>query len=170
MNKKILVLVFTVLLALTFSVTAFAAENEASDLGNYIEQKIVPVVIGVATALIGLFATLRQIFKALSELKGTKEALSKAQNEIKEQSNAELLQMKKKYDEILAVASKISTQGEQIKALALGIDTVKSQISNLSEIAYLGFSENQELVRSGKSREIAILSGKNQIKENEYEE
>ena len=170
MNKKILVLLFVVLLALVFSVTVFAAGNEASDLGNYIEQKIVPVVIGVATALIGLFATLRRIFKALSELKGTKEALSKAQNEIKEQSNAELLQMKKKYDEILAVASKISTQGEQIKALALGIDAVKSQISNLSEIAYLGFSENQELVRSGKSREIAILSGKNQIKENEYEE
>lgn len=163
-----------VMLLLVFAMCALmlsscAAELDAQGIKDYFEQKIIPIIAGALTALIALFASLKSIIKTLKELKSARDELGATQKEIEKISARELGEIKQKYDEISASTKQIATQGQEITEIAKSVGLLREQISRLSEIAYLGFSQDGELVRSGKSKTIAILSEQNQISEAENE-
>ena len=163
--KKILILLFILLFTFSLALVSFAtdvAENENSELQNYVEEKIVPVIIGVATSIVALLSTLKGVFNALRGLKESKDTFDKEQAKIKENSKKELEQIKRKYDEIKVAVECVPLISEEIKALCNKTSILSQEIAGLSKIASLGFSKESELVREGKSREIVRLANKNE--------
>ena len=165
--KKILTFIFIMLLVLALTTVAMASELETpndkgEELKAYIEEKIVPIIMGVATSIIALLGTLKGVFNALRGLKESKDTFDREQAKITENSKRELEEIKAKYNEIKLLVvdvPKLSTQIEELKAKS---STLATEISNLSKIASLGFSENSQLVKDGKSREIVRLANKNE--------
>ncbi len=169
--KKLLI--FLLILAFALSLTlVISAEEATQDTGEeirtYVEEKIVPILMGVATSIIALLGTLKGVFNALKGLKESKATFDKEQAKIKENSKRELEEIKKKYEEIKTLVSCVPQLDMQIKELNKGSALLASEVANLSEIASLGFSESYELVKSGKAREIVLLANENrELIENE---
>lgn len=163
--KKILILLFILLIAFSFATVSVANEieqNEDEKIREYVEEKIVPVLMGVATSIIALLGTLKGVFNALKGLKESKDTFDKEQAKIKENSKKELLEIKQKYDEIKTTVECVPLINEQIKELNKQATVLSQEIASLSKITSLGFSKESELVREGKSREIVRLATKNE--------
>ena len=137
-------------------------ENSNEELRAYIEEKIVPILMGVATSIIALLGTLKGVFNALKGLRESKEIFDKEQAKIKESSKRELLEIKKKYDEIKTAIEGVPLINEQIKELRDQAAVLSQEIAGLSKITSLGFSKESELVREGKARKIVRLAEKNE--------
>ena len=167
--KRLLILIFTlcVALLLVFSASAEEMEQEGNgeELKAYIEEKIVPVVVGVITSVVALIGTLKSLFSVLKELKTAKSNFEKIAAQNTEDTKKESLALRKDYDAIK----------ESIKDVPLFIDIIKSQnekIENLekavavsTEILSLAYSANSELVRTGKAKEMNRLLDKLGVKE-----
>lgn len=137
-------------------------EKEKDELRVYIEEKIVPILMGVATSIIALLSTLKGVFNALKGLKESKDTFDKEQASIKENSKRELAEIKSKYEEIKATVECVPLINEEIKELRKQAIVLSQEIAGLSKITSLGFSKESELVREGKSREIVRLATKNE--------
>ncbi len=163
--KKILILMFTMLLIFSFATVAFAKDVEqdtGEEIRVYVEEKIVPILMGVATSVIALLGTLKSVFSALKGLKESKAAFDKEQASIKENSKKELEEIKQKYDEIKASVENVPLLDTQLRELNKQASVLSLEIANLSKIASIGFSMDSELVKEGKSREIVRLASKNE--------
>lgn len=170
--KRLLIFLLILAFTLSFAPVISAEEIEQNDKGEeirtYVEEKIVPILMGVATSIIALLGTLKGVFNALKGLKESKATFDKEQAKIKENSKRELEEIKKKYEEIKTLVSCVPQLDMQIKELNKGSALLASEVANLSEIASLGFSESYELVKSGKAREIVLLANENrELIENE---
>ncbi len=161
--KKGLTLIFALLLAFALSLSVFASDVGAQELKIYLEEKIIPVIVGVVTSLIALIGTLKSIFSALKQLKTAKEGFDKTQKEIKTTTSTELKQINKKYEELQESIKTVPQLEEHLLELSSQVGMLISQMSNLSQLTAIGFCENTELVSSGKGREIALLASKNQV-------
>ena len=162
--KKLLILIFTMLLLFSLAIISFASEieNDSNEIGEYVEEKIVPILMGVATSIIALLGTLKGVFNALKGLRESKDTFDKEQIKIKENSKKELLEIKKRYDEIKATVEGVPLINAQITELTRQANLLALEIAGLSKITSLGFSKESELVRDGKSREIVRLADKNE--------
>ena len=158
--KKLLFTVFALLMCLCLGLACFAESNEAQgglsgtpttetsevDIKAYIQEKIVPIVVGVITSIVALITTLYKIGASLKALSGTRETLD--------------ADAKKRE---AAVAS-LGEQVEQIKAsikdvpsLEKSIEELSALCSTIAEILSLGFSANEEIIKSGKGKKMSIL-------------
>ena len=158
--KKILFIMFALALCLCLGLACFAEGNEAQggssatpttetsniDIKAYIQEKIVPIVVGVATSIVALITTLYKIGASLKALSGTRETLD--------------ADAKKRE---AAVAS-LGEQVEQIKAsikdvpsLEKSIEELSALCSTIAEILSLGFSANEEIIKSGKGKKMSAL-------------
>ena len=160
--KKILFVMFALLLCLSLGLACFAESGEAQggssgtststtetsevDIKAYIQEKIVPIVVGVATSIVALITTLYKIGASLKALSGTKDTLAKEAKKRDEASQA------------------LSEQVEQIKASIKDVPSLEKSIEELSvlcstiaEILSLGFSANEEIIKSGKGKKMSIL-------------
>lgn len=136
-------------------------ELENDKLREYIEEKIVPVLMGVITSVVALLSTLKGIFSSLKGLKESKENFDKDREKIKEESKKELEKISQKYEEIKTEVGKVCLLLPEIEKLKGQSEILSKEIANLSEIASLGFSQNQELVKEGNARKIVVLAEKN---------
>ena len=127
----------------------------------YIEEQILPIIVGVATSIIALLSTLKGIFSALKSLKESKEQFDTDREKIKSESQAEMKKITEKYNEIKEEIKLACQIGDGLCDLKRKTEILAEEIANLSKIASLGFSESKELVSEGKQREIVILAGKN---------
>ena len=160
--KKILFVMFALLLCLSLGLACFAESGEIQngssetptsttetsevDIKAYIQEKIVPIVVGVATSIVALITTLYKIGASLKALSGTKDTLAKEAKKRDEASQA------------------LSEQVEQIKASIKDVPNLEKSIAELSalcgtmaEILSLGFSANEEIIKSGKGKKMSIL-------------
>ena len=158
--KKLLFIMFALALCLCLSTACFAESNEIQggssatpttetsevDIKAYIQEKIVPIVVGVITSIVALITTLYKIGTSLKALSGTRETLD--------------ADAKKRE---VAVAS-LGEQVEQIKASIKDVPSLEKSIEELSalcntiaEILSLGFSANEEIIKSGKGKKMSIL-------------
>lgn len=162
--KKSLTLIFILALVLIMSLSVFAGDAySGQELKSYLEEKIIPIIVGVVTSLVALIGTLKSIFSALKQLKSTKESFDLAQTEIKESTKSQLGQISQKYEELRESIKGVPELEKHILELSTQVSTLISQISNLSQLTAIGFCESAELVSSGKGREIALLASKNQV-------
>ena len=161
--KKVLVLLFTLLLIVSF-ITVVSAENEENSNGDelraYIEEKIVPVIVGVITSVVALLGTLKGLFSALKELKNAKsdyEAKSKASAEdAKKVSNG----LKADYNAIKDSVKDVPQLIEVCKKQEEKIENLENTVIVVSKMLYLAYSANSELVRTGKAKEMNRLLDK----------
>ena len=160
--KKLLFTVFALLMCLCLGLACFAKSDEIQgessgtptpttetsevDIKAYIQEKIVPIVVGVVTSIVALITTLYKIGASLKALSGTRETLD--------------ADAKKRE---AAVAS-LGEQVEQIKAsikdvpsLEKSIEELSALCSTIAEILSLGFSANEEIIKSGKGKRMSIL-------------
>lgn len=140
---------------------SYSSEAANDPLKEYVEEKIVPVLMGVITSAVALLSTLKGIFSALKGLKESKEDFQKERELIKESSKRELEKFAQKYEELKELVENVCVVTPQIENLKKKTEVLSMEIANLSEIASLGFCQNQELVKEGHARKIVILSEKN---------
>ena len=160
--KKALFLMFAVIMIAMLAATSYATDIPSNEmLKEQIEEKIMPVVVGVMTSIIALLSTLRGIFSALKSLKDTREQLESEREKIKESSIREIEKITEKYSEIKTEIKAVLQISEGLKELKERTEILSKEIANLSEIAALGFSKDKELVLEGASREIVILAKEN---------
>lgn len=160
--KKALFLMFAVIMIAMLAATSYATDIPSNEmLKEQIEEKIMPVVVGVMTSIIALLSTLRGIFSALKSLKDTREQLESEREKIKESSIREIEKITEKYSEIKSEIKAVLQVSEGLKELKERTEILSKEIANLSEIAALGFSKDKDLVLEGASREIVILAKEN---------
>ena len=121
--KKLLFLFFALMLCIFLCFTCLATSEEGEteqksevDIKAYIQEKIVPIVVGVATSIVALITTLYKIGASLKALSGTRETLD--------------ADAKKRE---AAVAS-LGEQVEQIKASIKDVPSLEKSIEELSAL------------------------------------
>ena len=160
--KKALFLTFVIIMIAMLAATSYATDITSNEmLKEQIEEKIMPVVVGVMTSIIALLSTLKGIFSALKSLKDTKEQLESEREKIKESSIRELEKITEKYNEIKTEIKGVLQVSKGLCELKEKTEILSKEIANLSEIASIGFCKDKSLVLEGASREIVILADKN---------
>ena len=175
--KKVLILMLVIAIALSLAFVVSAAENEAisnneaisrGNLKSYIEDRVIPIIIGVVTSVVALLGTLKGVMTALKGLKESKAAFDKEQAVIKENSKRELENIAKRYKELEAYLKYVPDLDIRLTILTKQIKGLEREISNLSEMTVIGLSDRKELVMDGKMREIVRIANKNkEMAENE---
>lgn len=138
-------------------------------LKDYIEEKILPIIVGVVTSIIALLSTLRGIFSSLKSLKASKENFEREQEKIKESSRTELEKITERYNEIKSEIKSVVQIKDGLCELKEKTEILSREIENLSQIAALGFCKDKDLVLEGASREIVILAKENKELNNREE-
>ena len=189
--KKTLFLLFTLTIMVLLAVGVYAQENGSDKISvvsdqeveqsptsyplhptsfkTYIEEKILPIIVGVVTSIIALLSTLRGIFSSLKSLKASKENFEREQEKIKESSRAELEKITEKYNEIKSEIKSVVQIKDGLCELKEKTEILSKEIENLSQIAALGFCKDKDLVLEGASREIVILAKENKELNNREE-
>ncbi len=124
--------------------------NEDVNLKEYITERILPVIIGVATSSFGFVAVLGTISRSLKSLKDTKEAFSKEAKDRQENFDKATELLRAKADELEALVHDVPLLKEHLNELA-------QEEELLAEILTLGFSANADIIKSGKGKKMAIL-------------
>ena len=141
--KKILFICFVLVLCVCFCTACFAQEqDEETDIKSYIQEKIVPVAVGVLTAVIAFVATLYKIASVLKSLKEAGRAIDsegKIREELKEQ------------------AQELKAGLGEVPALAQRLEELREQVAVLSEILTLGFCSSKEVIESGRGKRMTVL-------------
>ena len=130
---------------------------EKSELKEYLEERILPVIIGVLTAVSALCATLFKIRRSLLKIKEARDDFkseAKARDEsFKRQS--ELLRVKS--EELSNIALEIPKLKEQICELEKSTGKVILECGYISQMISLGFGESKDVIKSGSGSKISRL-------------
>ena len=126
------------------------SEGEERDLKEYITDKILPVIIGVATSSFGFVAVLGTISRTLKSLKDTKESFSSEAKKRQEAFDEATELLRAKADELEALVHDVPQLTDKLKEL-------REENELLAEILTLGFSANTEIIKSGKGKRMAML-------------
>lgn len=149
--KKTVIVLLAAVISFSFAQTSFANEMDAnSQIQTYISEKIVPVVVGVLTAVIALITALGSIAKNLNALKDTKEVFC---NESREREKA----FDKNAKLLCENAQRLEDTVKDLPQIKEKVDILNEECKTLAQILSLGFSANKEVVKSGKGREMAYL-------------
>ena len=185
--KRLLLLLFILIFACSLILVASANETEQSSndaassndveqssndepasytlhptpLKEYIEEKILPVIVGVITSIIALLSTLKGVFSALKGLKDSKAVFDKEQEKIRRESARELEKITERYGEIKRELEGMYKLSPQIEAVDKRTMLLTKEIANLSKIVSLGYTSDKELIKDGKARESIVLANKN---------
>ena len=141
--KKVLFICFVLVLCVCLGTVCFAQEQgEETDIKSYIQEKIVPVAVGVLTAVIAFVATLYKIASVLKSLKEAGRAIDsegKIREELKEQ------------------AEELKAGLGEVPVLAQRLEELREQVAVLSEILTLGFCSSKEVIESGRGKRMTTL-------------
>ena len=158
--KKVLFICFALVLCVCMGISCLAEEINADtsstasgspsptgegaevNIKEYIQEKIVPVAVGVLTAVIAFAATLYKIASVLKSLKEAGRAID-TEGKIRKELKAQAQELKEGLSEVPALAKRL--------------EELQKQVATLSEILTLGFCANEEIIRSGKGKKMAVL-------------
>ena len=138
--KRILFICFVLMLCLCMSISCLAQDvgEGKTDIKGYIQERIVPVVVGVLTSLIALGTMLFKITSTLKSLKSTRDTF-----EGEARLRAELAR------ELKAEAQKLQEAVKDVPELKACVEGLAQECRLNSEILSLGFSANGEIIKSG---------------------
>ena len=170
--KRIITLIFCVLLIFSLPCAIFAQSNEVGEIAEsegpesktesgeeteekeelsvYIKEKIAPIVVGVATSVIALLGAIGSIRKALFSLKDTKEVLMLAQSTF----NDELEKIRNEIKGVPELKDKFENLSEDISSIT-------EELKTIMEILALAYSSDEKLVKCGKASKMYKLLGMN---------
>ena len=135
------------------------SEEEIFDFKVYVQEKIVPIVIGVLTAASALIASLASISRSLGKIKDARDEFKKEAKErekaFKEQS--ELL--KSKANELIKIASELPKLKSEISSLQENSEKLILECTYISKMISLGFGEDKNVIKSGNGEKIKRLEG-----------
>lgn len=177
--KKVITILMILVLCFSFAVIASAEKTENGgwekenseqnsnneELRAYIEEKIVPVVVGVITSVVALIGTLKSLFSVLKELKTAKSNFEKIAAQNTEDTKKESLALRKDYDAIKESIKDVPELLKVIEKQDTKIEELKGALIVTTEILSLAYSANSELVRTGKAKEMNRLLDKLGVKE-----
>ena len=168
MKRRLIFISLVLLMTLVLTLSASAQEiSKQDELLTYVEEKIVPVIVGVITSAMALIGTLKGILKALKNLEGAKNSFDEVNKELTANTKKELESISEKYESFKERIKDVPLLDEKICELGGRVDELILQINRLSKITSLGFLQNEELVKSGAGREIAILAQEGEADKNE---
>lgn len=133
--------------------------TEELDFKTYIQEKIIPVVIGVLTASSALIATLASISRSLGKIKDAREDFKKEAGKREESFKAQSELLKTKAEELLKIASELPKLKSEIGSLQKNTEKLILECSYISKMISLGFGESKEVVKSGSGAKISRLEG-----------
>ena len=136
-------------------------ENEyisrGKEIGIYIKEKILPVVVGVLTSVSALLATLLAIKRALSSIGETKDTFKKEAKERDTRFNEQSEYLKKKTDEIEKTLELIPVLEAEVSRIEESTKALITECTYLGKMISLGFSQNKEVISSGNGKKINRL-------------
>ena len=127
------------------------------EIGIYIKEKILPVVVGVLTSVSALLATLVAIKRSLGAIGQTKDDFKKEakrrDENFKEQSEY-LNEKAKEIERTLALVPQLSSE---ITKLEKDTASLIKECTYLSKMITLGFSQSEDVISSGNGEKIKRL-------------
>lgn len=137
------------------------AEATNSDgIKEYLKEKILPVIVGVLTAMCALLATLSKIKKAMCDLGTSREEIKKEAQlrDLSFKEKSEYIQAR--IDEVNEALKDVPEVQVQLAALKKDAELLLQEMKAFCEILTLGFSANAEIIRSGKGKQMSQLLAK----------
>lgn len=177
--KKVLLILFILVMILALGMVAYGVENQeinqttsleemavddihkSDSLKAYVEEKIIPILIGISASVIAFLSTLKGVFSALKTLKETTQGYESDRIRYKEEMKKELECVREKYSQVHDDLKEACNLSGELKEMQSQIKTLSREIANVSEIACLGFSNDESLVKDGISRKISIIAEQN---------
>ena len=132
-------------------------DDKKSELKEYLEERILPVVIGVLTAVSALCATLFKIRRSLLKIKEARDDF-KSEAKVREESfekQSELLRVKS--EELSNIAFELPRLKEQISELEKSTGKIILECGYISQMISLGFGESKDVIKSGSGSKISRL-------------
>ena len=123
-------------------------------------ESLLPIHV-VGASVIAFLSTLKGVFSALKSLKDTKESYESDRTRYKEEMKKELTSVREKYSQVHEALKEACNLSTELKEMQSQIKTLSREIANVSEIAYLGFSNDENLVKDGISRKISLIAEQN---------
>ncbi|MBO5312479.1 MAG: hypothetical protein J6B29_00800 [Clostridia bacterium] len=157
--KRLLVFISMITVLSLCLVTVRYAQDmgEGTEISNYLRDRVMPIVAGVLTSAIALISTLYSIGKSLKGLKGIKEELSAEAKSRRESLAGSTALLEGRTEEIKAILKDVPQLQGEIKELERGIEELREQSYILGEILSLGFSADEDIIKSGKGARMASL-------------
>ena len=161
----LMILIFAMSLVLVIGADEMTHDGNNDELRAYIEEKIVPVIIGVATSIVALLGTLKGILSALKELKKGRDDFKETSKQIKQSTESDSKMLRADYSAIKDSVKDVPELLGAIKRQDEKIEELKGIVVVATEILSLAYSANSELVRTGKAKEMNRLLNKLGTKE-----
>ncbi|MBP3495253.1 MAG: hypothetical protein J6K52_03515 [Clostridia bacterium] len=137
------------------------AEDERANseiIKEYLKEKIMPVIIGVLTAICALLATLGKIKRAMCDLGASREELKKEveSRDLSFKEKSEYIQAR--IDEVKNALKDVPTLKEDTMKLIKELSILKNECEALSKMLYLGFLQSKDVITSGAGKKIVQLA------------
>ncbi len=125
---------------------------------EYLKEKILPVIIGVLTALCALLATLGKIKKAMCDLGASREEIKKEveSRDLSFKEKSEYIQAR--INEVKEALKDVPTLRENAEELRDEVLILKSECEALGKMLYLGFLQSKDVITSGAGKKIVQLA------------
>ena len=136
-----------------------ALDETGFDLKTYVQEKIVPIVIGVLTAASALIASLASISRSLGKIKDARDEFKKEAAEREKTFKAQSELLKGKADELIKIASELPKLKGEILSLQESSEKLILECSYISKMISLGFGEDKNVIKSGSGAKIKRLEG-----------
>lgn len=153
-----LALIVTCLLLTVPVLGATETDSAAPSLTEYITDKIIPIVAGVATSLIALIGAIGKLRSSVSSLDSSSAVITKLKDEVGatlERMNGELNMGIRSIESTVADVPELKKSYEELR---LAYSELKHQNQLLMEAIALGFSSIPDAVECGGARKIAIIA------------
>ncbi|MBQ8392194.1 MAG: hypothetical protein IJX51_00325 [Clostridia bacterium] len=135
-------------------------EKGATDLKEYLMERIAPVAVGVLTSLVALASTVSRIRASLSSLDKSKEGLREIKETVDSTMTGVRAEMKKGMTKIEDTLSTVPQIAEDYRELKESYATLEKQSRELMEAVKTGFSSIPPVVENGTARKIAIIANR----------
>lgn len=138
-------------------ITTTEVVSKGKEIGIYIKEKILPVVVGVLTSVSALLATLVAIKRSLTSVSEAKDTFKREAKDREEQFKKESEYLTTKAEEIERTLSLVPQLQGEITALEKNTEKLIKECTYLGKMISLGFSQNEEVVASGNGKKISRL-------------
>ena len=125
-------------------------EGESFDFKGYIGEKIIPMLFGVVTGLIGLLGSVKIVKRAVGSLVNSSGSLLDASSKNKEEFDKEKREIKLQLDRIINEACDISQTRALIEELKRELSVVIKESHNMSRMIALTTLGDESKIKDGR--------------------
>lgn len=126
------------------------SESEGFDFKGYIGEKIIPVIFGVATGLIGLIGSVKIVKRAVGSLVSSSGLLLDESSRNKKEFEEEKREIKLQLDRIKNEAFEISQAKDLIDELKKELSVVIKESHNMSRMIALTTLGDENAIKDGR--------------------